>query len=268
MVVQFIQPLLLAILAVLSLAYGFATVIYRLWMHPLRSFPGPVFASVTNWHKFYYNWYCNGLHSEKIKQWHEEYGSIIRIAPNELHFSDPDAHKGIYTNHDLRKEAAFYRFMPEDSLIGRLNIHESKRCRKIFAGFFSINAVRTHGNTDGILWAKAHRLTDELRKLCSGHQRQVIINMTDLSRCFTYDILKEVVLGHSDELCTRSPDFKHPFIVANSQIRASLWLAQQIPLLVHIVRRLPALLLSSNLRVMRLEREVRLPPIPTSLKSR
>jgi hypothetical protein len=268
MVVQFIQPLLLTILAVLSLAYGFATVIYRLWMHPLRAFPGPVFASVTNWHKFYYNWCCNGLHSEKIKQWHEQYGSIIRIAPNELHFSDPDAHKVIYTNHDLRKEPAFYQFMTEDSLIGRLSIHESKRYRKIFAGFFSTNTVRTHSNTDGILWVKAHRLTNALTQLCSGNQRQVIINMTDLSRCFTYDILKEVVLGHSDELSTTSPDFKHPFIVANSQIRASLWLAQQFPLFVHIVRRLPAFLLSSNLRVMRLEREVRLPLIPMSIKSR
>jgi hypothetical protein len=262
MVEQFIHPLLLAILATLLVAYGFATIIYRVWMHPLRSFPGPVIASVTNWHKFYYNWYCNGFHSVKIKQWHERYGSIIRIAPNELHFSDPDAYKAIYTNHDLRKEPAFYRFMTEDSLIGRLSIDESKRYRKIFAGFFSTNAIRTTGNTDGILWVRAHRLTNALRQLCSGHQRQAIINMTDLSRCFTYDILKEMTLGHSDELSTTSPDFKPPFAVANSQVPAGIWFAQQFPLFVHIVRRLPGFLLSSNLFTMKLEREVLLSPIP------
>ena len=248
--------MLLAVLAAVFLAYGFVTTVYRLYLHPLRLFPGPPFASITNWHKFYYNWYCKGHHSVKIKEWHEQYGPIIRIAPDELHFSDPDAYKAIYTHHGLRKDPAFYRFMTGDSLVGRLDISDSKRHRKIFASFFSANSVRTHGNIDGILWTKANQLTTTLRQQCSGGLRQVIMNVNTLSRCFTYDVLKEVVLGPSDELITTSPEFKPPFVVANAEIPNAIWFCQQFPFLVHISRRLPGFILSASLRAMRLERDV------------
>jgi hypothetical protein len=101
--IQILQPSLLRILAVLILSYSLAKTIYRVYFHPLRSFPGPMLASIMDWNKFYYNWYLGGIHSLKIKQWHAQYGPIIRIAPNELHFSDALAYKAIYTDPELAK---------------------------------------------------------------------------------------------------------------------------------------------------------------------
>jgi hypothetical protein len=204
----------------------------------------------------YYNWYCQGQHSEKIKQWHSLYGRVIRITPNELHFSDPEAHKTIYTSSTMSKASSYYAFMSEDALVGRLNIHESKRTRKIFAGFFSLSSIRTHSKPEGLLCNKAIALVDSLRSLCSGGCTGRVVNITDRSRCFTYDILHEVVLDPSDRLKMISPEFKPLFVVANSKVSTRLWLAQQFPLLVKIVRELPDFLLSSNLLTLKNEREV------------
>ena len=166
----------------------------------------------------------------KSNSLHEQYGPIIRIAPNELHFSDPDAYKTIYTHHGLRKESEFYKFMTEDSLVGQLGINDNKRKRKIFAGFFSTNAIRSHGNTDGISWTKANKISSTLRRLCQAGQKQTIFNITDVSKYFTSDVIKELVLGPSDALSSSSSEFNHPFVVSNASVTRTLWFVPTISL--------------------------------------
>ena len=84
-----------------------------------------------------------------------------------------------------------------------------------------------------------------------------MVNMTDISRCFTYDVLHESALGPSDLLSMASPDFKPSFVVANSKVSSGLWLVQQFSCLVALARWLPAFLLSESLLVLKLEKKVR-----------
>jgi hypothetical protein len=229
-------------------------------------------ASVTDWNKFYYDWYLDGTHSLKIKEWHAQYGPIIRIAPNELHFSDASAYKGIYSHSDLAKEPAFYKFMTENSLVGQLNINKTKRRRRIFASYFTATSIRTHGQVGGILWEKANQLHDTLKALFQQNGSQITVNIIDIARCFSYDVIKELGLGSSNTLSTSAPDFKPPFVAANANITKRIRFVQQFPFLLNIAHAIPDIImarLSPGLLAMKQERVVCLltshPSLPSTL---
>lgn len=68
--------------------------LYRLCLHPLAGFPGPVEAKLSG------TWrdrrYWRGTWHDDILQAHERYGPIVRIAPNELSVVDEQATKQLY----------------------------------------------------------------------------------------------------------------------------------------------------------------------------
>lgn len=76
-----------------SVAYGIYLVVYRLWFHPLRHFPGPKLAAATYWYEVWYEWFhgpYQGLYEWKIRKLHDQYGPIIRRTPDELSIQDSD----------------------------------------------------------------------------------------------------------------------------------------------------------------------------------
>ncbi|KAL4968152.1 cytochrome P450 [Aspergillus stella-maris] len=78
--------------AIASISYGLYLVIYRLYFHPLRHFPGPKLAAATFWYEVYYDWFKGPYPgtSWNIDKLHEQYGPIIRKTPDELNIQDPD----------------------------------------------------------------------------------------------------------------------------------------------------------------------------------
>jgi tryprostatin B 6-hydroxylase len=73
---------------------GLSITLYRLFFHPLRRYPGPVLAKLTKWTGAY--WTATGDLHTIVQALHEKYGEIVRIGPNELSFSNPDAIKAIH----------------------------------------------------------------------------------------------------------------------------------------------------------------------------
>ena len=74
--------------------YYTGIVIYNLFFHPLRHFPGPWPAAAT---VFYYGYYTiRGKKQQYATTLHEKYGEVVRIAPNELSFIGDQAWKDIY----------------------------------------------------------------------------------------------------------------------------------------------------------------------------
>ena len=64
-------------------------VIYNVYLHPLRSYPGPWFARASRVPFLYYQ--INGRLPQEVMKWHEKYGNTIRIAPNDLSFIQSQA---------------------------------------------------------------------------------------------------------------------------------------------------------------------------------
>ncbi|BCS20834.1 cytochrome P450 [Aspergillus puulaauensis] len=73
------------------LTYATVWIIYTRWFHPLARFPGPFWASVSRvWTVLHF---LPGDAEKTQRKLHEKYGPVVRIAPNELVTSDPQAVK-------------------------------------------------------------------------------------------------------------------------------------------------------------------------------
>jgi len=65
--------------------------LYNVILHPLASYPGPKSAAASYIPQFI----ARGKGDIKyIKKLHDKYGSVVRIAPNELSFTNPQAWRG------------------------------------------------------------------------------------------------------------------------------------------------------------------------------
>jgi len=69
-------------------------IVYMRFFHPLARYPGPFLASLTNLWKAYTMY--EGQMEYVIRRLHDKHGAIVRIGPNDLVISHPDAVKQIY----------------------------------------------------------------------------------------------------------------------------------------------------------------------------
>ena len=90
-------------LALVIVCYTLYGAIYRLYLSPIASFPGPKLAALTLWYEFYYDLIKHGRYTWKIGELHKQYGPVIRINPYEIHIIDPDFYDELYVTHGKRK---------------------------------------------------------------------------------------------------------------------------------------------------------------------
>ncbi|KAJ5908819.1 cytochrome P450 [Penicillium taxi] len=77
-----------------GLIWLFSTVLYNLRFHSLSGYPGPWYTRGSRlWYIFKV---FQGCHKIAIKELHDQYGLVVRIAPNELSYIDPKAWNDIY----------------------------------------------------------------------------------------------------------------------------------------------------------------------------
>ena len=100
------QPLFEIILLFLLFNTTFWTVLIavtlfrRLYIHPLRKYPGKKVAALSKFYEAYLNF--NGHQGLELKELHQKHGIIIRTGPNEISINDVDAlqllHRKPYVN--------------------------------------------------------------------------------------------------------------------------------------------------------------------------
>lgn len=78
-------------------------VIYNLYFHPLARFPGPKHWAVSRLPFIY----CllTGKLVRREREFHEKYGEIIRLAPDEVSFASEEAWNDIYAYRPGHKRA-------------------------------------------------------------------------------------------------------------------------------------------------------------------
>ncbi|PYI02316.1 cytochrome P450, partial [Aspergillus sclerotiicarbonarius CBS 121057] len=134
---------MLALVTLVSIpVYLLAIACYNLFLHPLRSFPGPPLARVSKlWSRIGNR---TGRKAERIHHAHLQYGPVVRIGPNELSFADPAAVRPIYMSDAFVKEETFYRaktLFHENHLFSTRDIRAHKQRQKLFARGYSQAAM-------------------------------------------------------------------------------------------------------------------------------
>lgn len=128
------------------IGYVIYQVVYNLFFHPLHAFPGPLLMRTSRVP------YCMHLLSGRLPfavlELHRQYGSVVRIAPDELVFADARAWKDIMGHRapgepEMEKAPAFYRTIktaPTTLLVA--DREEHGRLRRQLAHGFSDRSMR------------------------------------------------------------------------------------------------------------------------------
>lgn len=118
---------------------------YNAFLHPLRHFPGPLLHRTTYWPWAYRM--ARGQLAWHVADLHKNYGTIVRITPNELALLEPEAWKDIY---GLQPGGTYLeKYMPTYRPAGRLAPSiisaakdEHSVLRKLMAPAFSEKSMR------------------------------------------------------------------------------------------------------------------------------
>ncbi|KAL2061941.1 hypothetical protein VTL71DRAFT_7319 [Oculimacula yallundae] len=195
-----LSPLqLLFSLGIGAAIYGIGLVIYRLFFHPLRNFPGPKFAAVTRWYEFYFDLMkgMGGQFAWEIDRMHEVYGPIVRINPDELHVRDPEwidvLYAGNPTHRDKYPPFAAMTGNPEASF-GTVE-HSIHRKRKLATSpFFSKRSV---ADAEPLIRKQAEKLCQTFKE---SYINQEIVKLHIRYLGFTTDSVSEFAFAKSDGL--------------------------------------------------------------------
>jgi cytochrome P450 len=120
-----------------TLLYYVGLILYNLYLHPLRHYPGPRFAAATSLYSAYR--IARGTLIFDVLKLHNEYGEVVRIAPDQLLYIDPSVWKDIYRhNHgrpELRKDPRTHDGQPAGSLINAGTAHHAFLRKQLSPGF-------------------------------------------------------------------------------------------------------------------------------------
>lgn len=148
----------LGLACALVVAHLIYLTVYRLFLSPLARIPGPMLAGMTSWYEFYYDVILQGQYVWKIQEMHRKYGRIVRVAPGELHFQDPEFLDEIYAGASRNRERYEFqlRTLPLPLSMGGSRTHDlHRRRRDALAPFFSRRSVI---ETESMIQSKIEQL--------------------------------------------------------------------------------------------------------------
>lgn len=193
--------------------------IYNLYLHPLRSIPGPF------WHRAspipYLYQSLLGRSAFHAHDLHEKYGPVVRLTPNHLSFTDIRAWKDIYghrvppqqpshgghhqSQDENPKSPVHYGFFPNvpPSII-EAQREEHSLLRKSLSHGFSESSLRSQES-------RIRRYVDLLiRRLGQKQEKKEAVDMATYYNWITFDIVSDLVFAESFGCLERQES--HPFV--------------------------------------------------------
>ncbi|KAK3306248.1 cytochrome P450 [Chaetomium strumarium] len=179
------------VLTVMCLGYLIWTAAYNVFLHPLRSYPGPTLWAMSRIP--YTRGFLSGDMHHRILELHKTYGPVVRVAPDFLSYSHPDALKEIRGH---RKGGRVEH--PKDPVHVGANVDSvfgadrdnHTRMRRAMAHGFSAQAI---AEQQPIIQKYVDLMIRRLHEECAGGTRSV-----DVVKWFnfaTFDIIGDLAFG-------------------------------------------------------------------------
>ncbi|KAI1317132.1 cytochrome P450 [Xylariaceae sp. FL0255] len=183
-----------ALTLILLLTYATFRCIYLLYFHPLSKFPGPKIAAVSN------VWYACHWVSRRwpwaVEAALKQYGDIVRVAPNELAFANPQASIDMYGAHDksleifVKTDINDYARDKDGGIIWQQDPVRHREIAKKMAPAFSQKATRAK---DPVLCRYADIFVDKMKEL---GQQQEGVSIPTWVQWLAMDIAAEMAYHH------------------------------------------------------------------------
>ncbi|KAF2195825.1 cytochrome P450 [Zopfia rhizophila CBS 207.26] len=183
--------------SILLISYTILKIFYNLFLHPLRSYPGPLLARATILA------FQRASIQGKIHLWqhdlHKKYGPVVRYSPDELSFIEPEVWKDVYghkASHgggSFAKDSKFYGpdiFGTPPGLI-RADTVSHARQRKLVSHAFSDKALREQ---ESLLKSYVELLVKKLKETVEGEGKGAA-NLVDWYNFTTFDIMADLTFG-------------------------------------------------------------------------
>ncbi|KAI2468982.1 cytochrome P450 [Annulohypoxylon bovei var. microspora] len=176
--------------------YFVGSIIYKLFLHPLRSFPGPLLWRISPLPRQYH--LMTGDLAFKVKELQTKYGKFVRISPNELVCNDPQAWKDIYGHRsgglqDMAKHDESYRVhshMPASIIEADREEHSLLR-RQLSHGF----SEKSMKAQEPLIKDYVNLLIQRLYENCKDGTAP--LNMREWFNWTTFDIIGDLGFGSS-----------------------------------------------------------------------
>ncbi|KAF8067760.1 cytochrome P450 [Lyophyllum atratum] len=227
-----VLPNLIPLILVLAATIGFVKTIHRLYFHPLRSYPGPWLAATTKWYRGYYDIILKGGWLPHLERLHEKYGEVVRIGPNELHFSSPRAYATIYASgSQFTKQPALYKcFGMDEGSFAIVDPHKSKKRREMLLPLFSRRAIL---KLESVIQEKVDILISRI--LAHGSKP---VDLTLGFRCTTFDTIADYCFAQSFGALD-APRFQHWLLINMQASIEYFWILRHFPFILPMAATIP-----------------------------
>ncbi|KAK3367744.1 putative cytochrome P450 [Podospora didyma] len=202
--------------------------LYRLFFHPLRKFPGPFWARLSNgYHAYIIRKSDNYL---VMQQLHEKYGPIVRTGPSNLSVIDPAAIPIVLSNESKCVKSPWYeRSLPVVNLhtVRDKKTHDARR--KMFSYAFSPSALK--GYEDRIS-AHSEEFVRQMKRIAGQP-----FDASDWLKYFAFDVMGDLGLGKEFHMMTSPQNRWIPTLLETSM--ADVGPTTPLPWIAPILHRMP-----------------------------
>jgi hypothetical protein len=165
---------------------------YRVYLHPLAHIPGPL-AAKCSWLWLHYHAYA-GDECTTIRQLHEKYGPVVRVAPNEVDIADGDAIAPIYSaKTDLVKPPHYSKFAVDThaTVFSTLATKDRSARLRTVMPLFSASGVR---ESKAVIEDCVAEFVARLRAEAKSRR---VVDVLNLAEAFACDVTTACLFGDS-----------------------------------------------------------------------
>ncbi|TVY84166.1 Cytochrome P450 monooxygenase aclL [Lachnellula suecica] len=200
----------------LLLFHRIGLLLYRFYFHPLSKFPGPKYLSASALSQFYYQ-NIKGRFYKDVRDLHEQYGSIVRVAPNELSIDGSIGWNDIFGHkkageQEFEKDVLWYHPLDEGKGIGGsgfqdiviANRDDHRRQRRVVSHAFSDTALIKQ---EGIIKSYVDLLMQRLKEHSTEGKTLDAVKWYNYT---TFDIIGDLAFG--DPFNCLESSTMHPWV--------------------------------------------------------